>query len=185
MNLSSLPKSLGDAFRNPQQLIAVLVSLAALISTVILGTSSGTGDDEHTVPGSSDSYVDPGIADQVRLGQIEGELRHGLQELRADDAFEHLGGSGPLTQLPNLDEQALTTAKSNAVEGQEGTLDLNVTMLQAHLPVEEATAANLLGLWLHSEEHTELIVNSDYAFYGLGVAQGHGQVWVVLLLSAD
>lgn len=165
------------------RLLAALMSIAVMVATVVLGVAD---DDPRAgqVTGSSEHYQDPGFQAQQRLTRIETDLQRGLLELRVRESVDYLSGSGPLILDPAMQLQAQATARSNAVTGREdAALDRNVGMIQAHLPVDEASGEAFLDLWLRSPAHADVILDPGYAFYGVSAAQGDGQVWAVILFS--
>ncbi len=184
--MSSRLNSIGSALftdpwslvREPGRVIATLLSAVALAAPAVPGLP------DVTAGGSSWEFEDAGFGRQQQLTEIEQDLHRGLLELRAREAVDYLSGSGPLVLDPELQLQAQGVARANAAEGRErASLDSNVSMIQAHLPVEEASGEAVLDLWLRSQPHTDNILDPAYTVYGLSAAEGGGQVWVVILFS--
>lgn len=169
--------------REPNRAIATLISAATLATPAFVGVPTD-GFWPEGVEGSSVQYEDPGVDEQQELTGIEQDLQRGLLELRAREAVDYLSGSGPLILDPALQLQAQDAARTNAASGREQpSLNHNVSMIQAHLPVEQASGAAFLDLWLRSQPHTDVILDPAYAFYGVAAVEGGGQVWAVILFS--
>lgn len=172
--------------REPNRVIATLLSVATLAASALLGVTveEGWTGRPSGSSGSYEDFTDPAFEEQQRLTGIEQDLQRGLLELRAREAVDYLSGSGPLLLDPALQLQAQDTARDNAANGREqASLGSNVSMIQASLPVESASGEAFLDLWLRSAPHTEVILDPAYAFYGVSTAQGHGRVWAVILFS--
>lgn len=172
------------ALRNAKPLLTALGGIFAILLTVIVGLHSSGAQDPDREMGSSADYVAPLPGEQARLDTIGTDLNLAVKALRADE-FEETGVvSPPLVLDPTLQIQADRWAKSNAVEGRESAIDRNVSMLQVNLPSEEASAEALISRILGSPAHTDVLLDPEMTFYGIGVARGHERVWAVLLFSA-
>ena len=99
--------------------------------------------------------------------------------------LRHEEGAPPVVMDPfNLQLQAQQWAEHTAVAGRQENSPRNVTMIQHNLPESEASGHAFVDAWLHSEAHTGVILDARYTFYGIGVAVGHGRVWVAVQYSA-
>lgn len=171
--------------RDVKPLVTALGGIFAILLTVVLGLSSPGAQDPGREVGSSDDYIAPMPDDQAHLEEIRTDMGYAIKELRARE-FEETGVLVPPMVIdPTLQIQADRWAQSNAVENSESAIERNIAMLQVHLPAEEATAEKLVGLILQSQPHTDLLLDPGMSFYGIGMAQGHGQVWAVIMMSAS
>lgn len=184
---SSLRNVLRDPLailRNTQAIVAALGGIFAILLTVGVGLSSEDTQDPGREVGSSGDYVVPPLEEQEKLDGIRKDLNYAVKQLRAEE-FDQEGIVSPPVFLDlTLQIQAERWAQSNAVEGQESAIDRNVSMLQVNLPAEEATAEAIMGRILGSQPHTDILLDPEMAFYGIGVARSDDRVWAVLMFSA-
>lgn len=175
---------LQDQFRRLQPLFGLVAGAVILLTSVINSLSAyGVNDPDRQV-GSSDEYIAPPLDDQARLDDIHQEFGSAVQELRLRELEASGSFAAALVLDPQLALQAQALAESNAVEGLEGTLDRNLSVIQLNLPVEEANAHAFVQQIVTSEPHTAVLVDPNVAFYGIGLAQGHNRVWLTLVMSA-
>ncbi|MDO5512229.1 CAP domain-containing protein [Corynebacterium sp.] len=168
------PQGFMDLLPNVSVLLTVAGLLAALLMAV-LPNNPATED-----PGDPDTgYVQPDPQTQESLEQIRRDINAAVIELRDKE------GVPPLLPAPHLQLAAQRLAERSAVAGQQLPSDNNVTMVQHHLPVAEASGHAFLNAWLHSTAHTEALLDARYVFSAVGVAIGHGEVWVAVQLSAE
>lgn len=157
---------------------SVLLTVAGLLMSLLMAVLPGNPETED--PGDPDTgYVQPAPDVQAGLENIRTDINAALIELR------HEEGVPPLVPAPHLQLAAQRLAERSAVAGQQLPSPNNVTMVQHHLPVESASGHAFLEAWLHSPAHTAPLLDARYAFSAVGIAVGHGEVWVAVQLSAE
>lgn len=174
------------AIRDLLPRITALLTVVSLVWTVITGAGGagdGDGDGDGNPGGGSGvespgDYEQPPLEVQEQLNTIQTDLMQAVLELRHND------GVPPVVIDAELQIDAQHWAERNAVLGREDNSPANVAMVQAHLPLEQASGHAVLEQWLHSEQHAEVLIDDAHAWRGVGVAYGHGQVWAVLQFSA-
>lgn len=166
-----------SGFRDLLRHIGFFVSALGLILTMVLGATQGTTPGAQ--PGGTDSsYESPSPEEQAHLEEIRTELNTAILELR------HNATVKPAIMDPfELQVQAQKWAEHTAVLGREEATDANVAMIQHNLPVGEANAYNFVDAWIRSESHLNVLVDPEHTFYGIGVAQSQGRVWVAIQFS--
>lgn len=182
------------AWHSPQRLQDLLAGLGMLLSVVGLAASLLTGPAGGAGSGSVDGPVSPSDGDeagyeagyeapdavrQAELEQIRNDVNLAIKHLR------HEEGVPPVVMDPvNLQLQAQRWAEKTAVDGRQGDSPQNVTMIQHNLPDAAASGHAFVDAWLRSRPHTDVLLDERCTFYGIGVAVGHGRVWVAVQLSA-
>ena len=178
------------AWHSPQRLQDLLAGLGMLLSVVGLAVSmltgpaggAGSGSGDGTVPpsaGDEAGYEAPDAVRQAELEQIRNDVNLAIKQLR------HEEGVPPVVMDPvNLQLQAQRWAEKTAVDGRQGDSPQNVTMIQHNLPDAAASGHAFVDAWLRSRPHTDVLLDERCTFYGIGVAVGHGRVWVAVQLSA-
>ena len=170
------------ALRDLLPRITALLTITSLVWAVVTGIG-GSGDNDHDPGGGSSAegsgdYRQPPLEVQEQLNAIQSDLIQAVLELRNSE------GVPPVVMDMDLQIDAQHWAERNAVLGREDNSPANVAMVQAHLPLEQASGHAVLEQWLHSEPHTAVLLDGAHAWRGVGVAYGHGQVWAVLQFSA-
>ncbi|RSZ63218.1 CAP domain-containing protein [Corynebacterium hylobatis] len=154
----------------------MFLSVAGLIMTLVAGLGGG-----FSTPGTSSGdsgYKAPGLEKQAELDQIRNDINLEIKHLRHNEQVP------PVLMDPfELQREAQDHAEKVAVAGQLQNSEQNVTMLQHHLPESGTSGHAFLEAWLHSQAHTDVVLDPRYVFYGIGVAVGHGEVWVAVQFS--
>lgn len=172
-----------DHLRRWQPIFALVIGASLMLTSVISSLVANGVDDPERQVGSSDQYVAPDLDAQAHLDTIREDFGSGLQELRIRELEATGNFAAPLVLDPQLALQAQKLAESNAVENKEGELDRNLSAIQLHLPVESSSAQQFFQQIVSSQPHTDVLVDPEMTFYGIGVAQGHGQVWLTVVMS--
>lgn len=160
--------------------LMTVVSLVWAVVTGIGGSTPSAPEPDDDVPGVElpEEYQQPPLEVQEELESIRTDLMQAVLELR------HGEGVSPVIINPNLQIDAQHWAERNAILGREDSSPANVAMVQAHLPLEQASGHALLEQWLYSEPHTAVLLDPGHVTRGVGLAYGHGQVWAVVQFSA-
>ncbi|WP_018296197.1 CAP domain-containing protein [Corynebacterium lubricantis] len=173
-DLAALLNRYRDMLRPAAAALSVVI---ALLATVFAASTSQTPsaplDDDR-----NSGYVDPSFEDGQNLEQIRQDFFYAVLVLRSAEP-----GVGPVTMDLELQRIAQAHAEGNAVTGVEENLNQPVAMVQHHLPVESATGRSLLDAFLYSDAHTGVFLDSRHEHVGIGVAQGHGNVWITVVFS--
>lgn len=154
--------------------------------SLVMGVKPGelTGPGGSSAPGKSDGadytdYEAPDLNRQAELETIRNDINLAIKQLRFDEL------APPVIMDPlNLQFEAQRWAEQAAVTGRLEDSPQNVTMIQHKLPEAGASGYAFLEDWLRSPSHTNVLLDPRYTFYGIGVAVGHGQVWVAVQFSA-
>ena len=188
-----LPPSIAQKFQelfsgtNPSNLIKIGITAITLTLTLIAavasgGTTSPGGDagDEDTseetpVTGHPD-YVAPSLDVQTKLSTIEDEVYNAINEMRQE---QHLGMA---FKYPERQDAAQYKAQENAVTGQEGPVEENISMLQAHLPLAEASGYEFIERLRNSEPHAAVFMEPSSVHMAVSATYSAGDdtVWLVL-----
>ncbi|MHA2789712.1 hypothetical protein ACXZ66_11295 [Corynebacterium sp. S7] len=173
-NFASVLDRYKDLFR---PVVAALSVVFALLSTIFTAMNS-TAPDTSSVNARANGYVAPPYTQSQNLEQIRGDFFYAVLSLRADEP-----GIDPVAINLDLQRVAQLHAEGNAVTGNEANLDMSVAMVQHHLPIDQATGRSLLDAFLYSPEHTAVLLDSRHKNIGVGVAQGHENVWITVVFS--
>ncbi|AGF73317.1 CAP domain-containing protein [Corynebacterium halotolerans] len=180
-----MPGFLSDpvaAIRDLLPRLTALMTVVSLVWAVVAGLGGSTPpapEPDDDVPGAElPDYQQPPLEVQEELETIRTDLIQAVLELR------HGEGVPPVVTDGNLQIGAQHWAERNAVLGREDNSPANVAMVQAHLPIEQASGHTLLDQWLHSGPHTAVLIDPAHTVRGVGLAHGHGQVWAVVQFSA-
>ncbi|MCS5480273.1 hypothetical protein NYP18_11465 [Corynebacterium sp. YIM 101645] len=156
--------------------LGMFLSVAGLVMTLVTGL--GGGSSTPGSPSGDSGYEAPGLERQAELDQIRNDINLAIKHLRHNEQVP------PVLMDPfELQPAAQEHAEKVAVSGELQNSGQNVTMLQHSLPESGASGHAFLEAWLHSEAHTEVVLDPRYVFYGIGVAVGHGKVWVAVQFS--
>ncbi|GAB2515780.1 hypothetical protein CATRI_10695 [Corynebacterium atrinae] len=170
--LFTSPSGLRDLLRH----IGLFVSAIGTILSMIFGSASGADPIDPVNP--EQSYESPSPEEQAQLEEIRTELNTAILELRYNTPVNPV-----VMDVFELQSQAQKWAERTAVLGKEEATKDNVAMIQHNLPVGEASAYNFVDAWIRSEPHLNVLIDPDHTFYGIGVAQAHGRVWVTIQFS--
>lgn len=188
-----LPPSIAQKFQelfsgaNPSNLIKIGITATTLTLTLIAavasgGTTSPNGDagDEDTseetpLTGHPD-YVAPSLDVQTKLSTIEDEVYGAINEMRQEQYL------GIAFKYPSRQTAAQYKAQENAVTGQEGPVEENISMLQAHLPLAEASGYEFIERLRNSEPHAAVFMEPSSVHMAVSAAYSAGDdtVWLVL-----
>lgn len=188
-----LPPAIAQKFQelfsgtNPSNLIKIGITAITLTLTLIAavasgGTTSPEGDagDEDTseetpLTGHPD-YVAPSLEVQTKLATIEDEVYNAIHEMRQEQYL------GIAFKYPERQAAAQYKAQENAVTGQEGPVEENISMLQAHLPLAEASGYEFIERLRNSEPHAAVFMEPSSVHMAVSAAYSAGDdtVWLVL-----
>ncbi|WIM67254.1 hypothetical protein QP027_09040 [Corynebacterium breve] len=178
--MSSFPRTLSDALALLQPFAAVLAVVYALVTTFV--TAETTPPPPPATPDSgstrAEGYVAPSFDEAEELEKIRADFFTAVLDLRANEP-----GIGPVHLDFNLQRVAQEHAEGNAVTNEEARIDAPVAMVQNNKPAYRANAYVLLDDFLHSPAHTRVLLDPRHENIGIGVAQGHDRVWVVVAFS--
>ena len=188
-----LPPSIAQKFQelfsgtNPSNLIKIGITAITLTLTLIAAVASGgaaspeggTGDEdtsEETPLTGHPDYVAPSLEVQTKLATIEDEVYNAINEMRQE---QHLGMA---FVYPARQAAAQYKAQENAVTGQEGPVEENISMLQAHLPLAEASGYEFIERLRNSEPHAAVFMEPSSVHMAVSAAYSAGDdtVWLVL-----
>ncbi|WLP88241.1 CAP domain-containing protein [Corynebacterium stationis] len=188
-----LPPAIAQKFQelfsgtNPSNLIKIGITAITLTLTLIAAVASGdttspggdAGDgdtsEETPVTGHPD-YVAPSLDVQTKLSTIDDEVYGAINEMRQE---QHLGMA---FKYPERQDAAQYKAQENAVTGQEGPVEENISMLQAHLPLAEASGYEFIERLRNSEPHAAVFMEPSSVHMAVSAAYSAGDdtVWLVL-----
>ena len=188
-----LPPSIAQKFQelfsgtNPSNLITIGITAITLTLTLIAAVASGgaaspeggTGDEdtsEETPLTGHPDYVAPSLEVQTKLATIEDEVYNAIHEMRQEQYL------GIAFKYPERQAAAQYKAQENAVTGQEGPVEENISMLQAHLPLAEASGYEFIERLRNSEPHAAVFMEPSSVHMAVSAAYSAGDdtVWLVL-----
>lgn len=159
--------------------ITAISLVLALLAAV--GSSSGTPQDddsspEETAPNTHPDYRTPSLEVQTQLATIQTEVYQAVNEMRQEQNL------GLVFEYPERQDAAQLKAQTNAVTGTEEPVAENISMLQAHLPLEEASGYEFIERLRTSEPHAAVLMDSQYLNMAVSAAYSadDNQVWLVL-----
>lgn len=156
--------------------LGMVLSVVGMVLNLITGF--GEGSSTPATPSGDSGYEEPGVEQQAELDEIRNDINLAIKHLRHNEEVPPV-----FMDLFDLQRAAQAHAETVAVTGKLQNSEQNVTMLQHHLPESGASGHAFLDAWLHSQAHTEVILDPRHVFYGIGVAVGHGEVWVAVQFS--
>ncbi|MDN6136191.1 CAP domain-containing protein [Corynebacterium sp.] len=188
-----LPPSIAQKFQelfsgaNPSNLIKIGITATTLTLTLIAAVASGGATSPESDAGDADTsgetpltgypdYVAPSLEVQTKLSTIEDEVYNAINEMRQE---QHLGMA---IVYPARQAAAQYKAQENAVTGQEGPVEENISMLQAHLPLAEASGYEFIERLRNSEQHAAVFMEPSSVHMAVSAAYSAGDdtVWLVL-----
>ncbi|AMJ45309.1 hypothetical protein [Corynebacterium stationis] len=188
-----LPPSIAQKFQglfsgtNPSNLIKIGITAITLTLTLIAAVASGgapspeggAGDEdtsEETPLTGHPDYVAPSLEVQTKLATIEDEVYNAIHEMRQEQYL------GIAFKYPERQAAAQYKAQENAVTGQEGPVEENISMLQAHLPLAEASGYEFIERLRNSEPHAAVFMDPSSVHMAVSTAYSAGDdtVWLVL-----
>ncbi|WP_301205697.1 CAP domain-containing protein [Corynebacterium stationis] len=172
---------------NPSNLIKIGITATTLTLTLIAAVASGGATSPESDAGDADTsgetpltgypdYVAPSLDVQTKLATIEDEVYYAINEMRQE---QHLGMA---FKYPERQDAAQYKAQENAVTGQEGPVEENISMLQAHLPLAEASGYEFIERLRNSEPHAAVFMEPSSVHMAVSAAYSAGDdtVWLVL-----
>ncbi|OAH30238.1 hypothetical protein AYJ05_11335 [Corynebacterium stationis] len=188
-----LPPSIAQKFQelfsgaNPSNLIKIGITATTLTLTLIAAVASGGATSPESDAGDADTsgetpltgypdYVAPSLEVQTKLATIEDEVYNAINEMRQE---QYLGRA---FKYPERQAAAQYKAQENAVTGQEGPVEENISMLQAHLPLAEASGYEFIERLRNSEPHAAVFMEPSIVHMAVSAAYSAGDdtVWLVL-----
>src|SRR5699024_12265302 len=118
----------------------------------------------------------PSLEGQTKLGTLEAQVYRALNEMRQE---QHLGMA---FKYPERQDAAQYKAQENAVTGQEDPVEENISMLQAHLPLAEASGYEFIERLRNSGPHAAVFIEPSIVHMAVSAAYSAGDdtVWLVL-----
>lgn len=188
-----LPPSIAQKFQelfsgaNPSNLIKIGITATTLTLTLIAAVASGGATSPESDAGDADTsgetpltgypdYVAPSLEVQTRLATVEDEVYNAINEMRQE---QYLGRA---FNSPERQAAAQYKAQENAVTGQEGPVEENISMLQAHLPLAEASGYEFIERLRNSKPHAAVFMEPSIVHMAVSAAYSAGDdtVWLVL-----
>ena len=188
-----LPPSIAQKFQelfsgtNPSNLIKIGITAITLTLTLIAAVASGGATSPESDAGDADTseetpvtghpdYVAPSLDVQTKLATIEDEVYNAIHEMRQEQYL------GIAFKYPERQAAAQYKAQENAVTGQEGPVEENISMLQAHLPLAEASGYEFIERLRNSEPHAAVFMEPSSVHMAVSAAYSAGDdtVWLVL-----
>ncbi|MCG7278336.1 CAP domain-containing protein [Corynebacterium imitans] len=169
-----------------EQLLRTILGVLGLIAAVAVTVSAAQhqpagGSSNPTVDDRRAGYVAPDFETGQKLEEIRQDFFTAVRQLRSDDALP------PVSLDPELQRLAQQHAEGNAVTKTQPNLEpddgRDIGQVSASMPLENASGHAFLELIIHSQKHMDVLLNPEHRYMGVGVAYGHGEVWVVVAFS--
>lgn len=176
---------LSELFSGAQATNIIKVGITAISLVLALlaavGSSSGAPQDDdsspvETAPNTHPDYRTPSLEVQTQLATIQTEVYQAVNEMRQEQNL------GLVFEYPERQDAAQLKAQTNAVTGTEEPVAENISMLQAHLPLEEASGYEFIERLRTSEPHAAVLMDSQYLNMAVSAAYSgdDNQVWLVV-----
>lgn len=182
--------------KNPADLARIGITTITLVLTLLAATTAGSStpnDDgsSNDVP-APEQPEDPGYTAplahvQAQLDTIQFEVYQAVNNMR------ETSGTGSAFEYQDRSERAQNKAETNAVSGREDQVDENISMVQAHLPLNmpnsefepgtpEASGYDFVETLRRSKAHYDVLMDPLHLHMGVGIAySAHDDtVWLVI-----
>lgn len=171
--------------KNPADLARIGITTITLVLTLLAATAAGSStpnddgssnDDPAPEQPEDPDYTAPPEHIQAQLDTIQTEVYTAINDMRTEQNLSMIFG------YPDRQEAAQDKAELNAVTGQEDIVDENISMLQAHLPLNEASGYEFIERLRTSESHLAVMMEPTNLHMAVGVAYSASddKVWLVL-----
>lgn len=185
--------------KNPADLARIGITTITLVLTLLAATAAGSStpnaDDGSSNEGTSPEqpenpeepeepelpdYEAPPADVQDKLNVIQEEIYNAINDVRTEQNLSMI------FKYPERQQAAQDKAELNAVTGKEDPVEENISMVQAHLPLSDASGYEFFERIRKSEEHMAVLMEPTNIHMAVGVAYSsspedpEGQVWLVL-----
>lgn len=143
--------------KNPADLARIGITTITLVLTLLAATA-------------------PPAHIQAQLDTIQTEVYDAINDMRTEQNLSMI------FEYPDRQEAAQQKAELNAVTGKEDNVDENISMLQAHLQLNEASGYEFIERLRTSESHLAVMMEPTNLHMAVGVAYSASddKVWLVL-----
>lgn len=171
--------------KNPADLARIGITTITLVLTLLAATAAdsstpnddGSSNDDPAPEQPEDpGYTAPPAHIQEQLDTIQTEVYDAINDMRTGENL------GMIFEYPDRQDAAQGKAELNAVTGEENPVDENISMLQAHLPLNEASGYEFIERLRTSESHLAVMMEPTNLHMAVGVAYSASddKVWLVL-----
>ena len=172
--------------KNPADLARLSITTITLVLTLLAATAAGSST-PNTDDGSSNDdpapeqpedpgYTAPPAHIQAQLDTIPG------RSLRRHQQDAHSGKPQHDLRIPGVGKLGPAKAELNAVTGKEDNVDEDISMSQAHLPLNEASGYEFIERLRKDPDHLAVMMDPNNLHMAVGVAYSvtDDTVWLVL-----
>ncbi|MEY8579022.1 CAP domain-containing protein [Corynebacteriaceae bacterium 6-324] len=171
--------------KNPADLARIGITTITLVLTLLAATAAdsstpnddGSSNDDPAPEQPEDpGYTTPPAHIQAQLDTIQTEVYDAINDMRTGENLSMI------FEYPDRQDAAQGKAELNAVTGEENPVDENISMLQAHLPLNEASGYEFIERLRTSESHLAVLMEPTNLHMAVGVAYSASddKVWLVL-----
>lgn len=171
--------------KNPADLARIGITTITLVLTLLAATAAGSStpnddgssnDDPAPEQPEDPGYTAPPEHIQAQLNTIQTEVYDAINEMRTEQNLSMI------FEYPDRQAAAQDKAELNAVTGEENPVDENISMLQAHLQLNEASGYEFIERLRTSESHLAVMMEPTNLHMAVGVAYSASddKVWLVL-----
>ena len=171
--------------KNPADLARIGITTITLVLTLLAATAAGSStpnddgssnDDPAPEQPEDPGYTAPPEHIQAQLDTIQTEVYDAINEMRTEQNLSMI------FEYPDRQAAAQDKAELNAVTGEENPVDENISMLQAHLQLNEASGYEFIERLRTSESHLAVMMEPTNLHMAVGVAYSASddKVWLVL-----
>lgn len=168
--------------KNPADLARIGITTITLVLTLLAATAAGSStpnDDgssnDDPAPENPD-YTAPPAHIQGQLDTIQAEVYEAVNKIRTAQ------GLSMIFKYPERQQAAQNKAELNAVTGKEDNVDADISMSQAHLPLNEASGYEFIERLRNDPDHLAVMMDPNNLHMAVGVAYSvtDDTVWLVL-----
>lgn len=171
--------------KNPADLARIGITTITLVLTLLAATAAGSStpnddgssnDDPAPEQPEDPGYTAPPEHIQAQLDTIQTEVYDAINEMRTEQNLSMI------FEYPDRQAAAQDKAELNAVTGEENPVDENISMLQAHLQLNEASGYEFIERLRTSVSHLAVMMEPTNLHMAVGVAYSASddKVWLVL-----
>lgn len=183
--------------KNPADLARLSITTITLVLTLLAATAAGSitpntddgSSNDTPAPEQPDNgdYEKPEPAIQAQLDTIRAEVYYSVNKMRETT------GTGSAFEYQGRSERAQSKAETNALSGREDTVDEDISMVQAHLPLSmpnkefevgtpEASGYDFVERFRLSDLHRPVLLDPMHLHMGVGIAYSEHDdtVWLVI-----
>ena len=172
--------------KNPADLARLSITTITLVLTLLAAITAGSST-PNTDDGSSNDdpapeqpedpgYTAPPAHIQAQLDTIQVEVYDAINKMRTRENLSMI------FEYPDRQEAAQQKAELNAVTGKEDNVDEDISMSQAHLPLNEASGYEFIERLRKDPDHLAVMMDPNNLHMAVGVAYSvtDDTVWLVL-----